>query len=327
MNDGKIAVIGAGFMGSVIATIYAHHGYRVALHDTQPDMLRGFRDRAHPIARTLAGEDRAADQILDRVELARDLGDAVNGAFLVHEVVQEDLPTKQKLFAQLDVLCAPSVVLATNTSSFLLSEIAVAVKHRHRLIGIHYVTPAHIIRVVEIITAEFTPPELVEWARAFLVSLCHVGVVCRERPGFLVNRIQFAMLSEVYRIVDEGLATPEDVDAAVRLSLGPRLALWGPLLTEDLVVSKKTALAVTQYLHEQTGDANYAGRKVLKDLVAQGHLGAISGQGWYRFERPHEEIVEERDRQLSELLAWLSAADAAKRISLGKQEEPRAAHG
>ncbi len=314
MNDGKIAVIGAGFMGSVIATIYARHGYRVVLHDNQPDMLLGFRDRALPIARALAGPDGSVDQILDRVVLSQELDDAVKGAFLVHEVVQEDLPTKQKLFGQLDSLCDASVVLATNTSSFLLSEVGLAVKHRERLVGIHYITPAHIIRVVEIITADFTPQSLAEWARRFLVSIDHVGVVCRERPAFLVNRIQFAMLAEVYRIVDEGLATPEDVDAAVRLSIGPRLALWGPLLTEDLVVSKKTSLAVTEYLHEQTGDANYAGRKVLKDLVTSGHWGAISGQGWYSFRRPHVEVVEERDRQLSALLAWLDATDAVKRV-------------
>lgn len=314
MSDGKIAVIGAGFMGSVIATIYARHGYRVALHDTQPEMLRGYRDRALPIARTLAGPDGSVDRILERVALSPELADAVGGASLVHEVVQEDLPTKQELFGRLDALCGPDVVLATNTSSFLLSELALAVKHRERLIGIHYVTPAHIIRVVEIITADFTPHELVEWARSFLATIDHVGVVCRERPGFLVNRIQFAMLAEVYRIVDEGLASPEDVDAAVRLSLGPRLALWGPLLTEDLVVSKKTALAVTEYLHERTGDANYAGRAVLKNLVARGHWGAVAGHGWYRFGRPHTEIVEERDKQLSALLDWLGAADAVKRI-------------
>lgn len=323
----KIAVIGAGFMGSVIATVYARYGYRVALHDTQPGMLGGFRERALPIARKLAGPDGSADRILDRVTLTAGLGEAVEGAPLVHEVVQEELPTKQRLFGELDALCDPSVVLATNTSSFLLSEIVAGVRHRERVVGIHYVTPAHIVPVVEIITAEFTPGELVDWSRRFLATIEHVGVVCRERPGFLVNRIQFAMLSEVYRIVDEGLATPEDVDAAVRLSLGPRLALWGPLLTEDLVVSKKTALSVTEYLREQTGDENYAGRKALKDLVAHGHLGAISGQGWYRFGRPHAEVVAQRDRQLSDLLEWLGAIDAVKKIGLADGATPPGVRG
>lgn len=308
-NEGRIAVIGAGFMGCVIATLYARHGYDVILYDTQPDLLRAYPNRAQPIARALADPNTTVDEILDRVVTAERLENAVEGAFLVHEVVQEVLPVKRKLFEQLDSLCGPGVILATNTSSFLLSEICSSIGHRERLIGIHYVTPAHIIQVVEIITADFTPPGLVEWARRFLSTIGHVGVVCKERPGFLINRVQFAMLAEVYRIVDEGLATIEDIDAAVRLSLGPRLALWGPLLTEDLVVSKKTALSVTEYLHEKTGDPNFAARAALKHLVSRGDLGAISGRGWYHFETSYDNVVEQRDRQLSDLLGWLKTID------------------
>ena len=156
-----------------------------------------------------------------------ELNAAVEGAFLVHEVVQEVLPTKQDLFVALDRICPSDVVIATNTSSFLLSDICRDIKHRDRVLGIHYITPAHVIRAVELIYADFTPPPLVEWGRKFLATIDHVGVACRERPGFLVNRIQFALLSEIYRIMDEGLASRDDVDTAVRLSLGPRLAFGG----------------------------------------------------------------------------------------------------
>jgi 3-hydroxybutyryl-CoA dehydrogenase len=296
-------------MGTVIATLYGRHGYHVALHDSQQAMLESYRQRASPIAGTLADAEHSVEQILDNVTTMGQLEPAIDEAFLVHEVVQEVLAIKQDLFALLDRLCAPDVVLASNTSSFLLTDICRDVKERQRLLGIHYITPAHVIRAVELIYADFTPPALVEWGRKFLATIDHVGVACRERPGFLVNRIQFALLSEIYRIMDEGLASREDVDNAVRLSLGPRLALWGPLLTEDLVVNKKTSLAVTQYLHEQTGDPNFAVRPVLRRLVDEGRAGAISGKGWYEFTADYARVVSNRDGQLQELLSWLRQKD------------------
>ncbi|WP_175474791.1 3-hydroxyacyl-CoA dehydrogenase family protein [Celeribacter indicus] len=303
-------------MGCVIATLYAHHGYEVVLCDSEPSMLDSYRDRARPIAATLAGDPAAAEAIVARVRGEAALPEAVAGVFLVHEAVQEVLETKQAVFAELDRLCPPEVVLATNTSSFLISDISARVTHRERVLGIHYITPAHIIPVIELIHGEATPPELVEWGRAFVRSIDHVGVACPERPGFLINKIQFAMLTEVYRLMDEGLATRDDIDAAVRLSIGPRLALWGPLLTEDLIVSKKTALAVTDSLWRQTGDESYAGRKVLRDLVDEGHLGAVTGQGWYTFDAPAGQVVEERDRQLRTLLDWLRDADPVGHLNV-----------
>ena len=315
-HSGRITVIGAGFMGTVIATLYARHGYKVALHDTATQMLESYRERAVPIAESLADADHPVDRILANVSAVSQLNAAVEATFLVHEVVQEVLPIKQDLFATLDRICPREVVVATNTSSFLLSDICRDVKHRDRVLGIHYITPAHVIRAVELIYADFTPPALVEWGRKFLATIDHVGVVCRERPGFLINRIQFALLSEIYRIMDEGLASRDDVDTAVRLSLGPRLALWGPLLTEDLVVNKKTSLAVTEYLHEQTGDPNFAARPVLRRLVDEGSAGAISGKGWYEFEADYPTVVSRRDRQLSDLLTWLRQKDAVPGIGI-----------
>ncbi len=303
-------------MGCVIATLYSRHGYDVVVNDVQTEMLQQFGTRAMPIASAITGDEAHAKNVVDRIRFEGDLERAVEGAILVHEVVQEVLSVKQALFHRLDRLCRENVVIATNTSSFLLSQIATDVTHKRRVLGIHYVTPAHIVRVVELIHAEFTPPEVVEWGGTFVSSLDHVDVAIAERPGFLVNRIQFAMLSEIYRLMDEGLASREGIDAAVRLSLGPRLALWGPLLTEDLVVSKRTALAVTDSLYDQTGDENFKARKALRQLVDQGHLGALTGKGWYEFGRGHEEVVTERDRQLAELLTWLRDYDAVGRIGV-----------
>lgn len=302
---GRICVVGAGFMGCVIATLYARHGYEVVINDVVASMLDSYVERARPIAATFSDDPAEIEAILSRVSSEPALEAATKGAFLVHEVVQEVLEIKQALFEQLDGLCPADVIIATNTSSFLLSEIAARVTNRQRVMGIHYVTPAHIVRVVELIHAEFTPPALVQWGRDFLENIDHVGVACPERPGFLVNKMQFAMLSEIYRLLDEGLTTRDDIDAVFRLSLGPRLALWGPLLTEDLVVSKKTALAVTDSIYERTGEDQFKGRKVLRDMVEKGDLGALTGNGWYKFSDPYPDVVEERDKQLSELLEWL----------------------
>lgn len=320
-NANRITVIGAGFMGCVIATLYARHGYKVALHDTNISMLGSYRERALPIAKFLAAPGHSVDAILSNVVPQTQLEEAVDGAFLVHEIVQEVLMVKQELFARLDRICDPQIVIATNTSSFLLTDICRDVKHRERILGIHYITPGHVIRAVELIYADFTPPTLVEWGRQFLKTIDHVGVACRERPGFLVNRLQFALLSEVYRIMDEGLATRDDVDTAMRLSLGPRLALWGPLLTEDLVVNKKTSLAVTEYLHEQTGDPNFAARPVLRALVDSGSVGAISGKGWYEFQADYASVVSSRDKQLQDLLEWLRVNDPVAGIGIKNDEK------
>lgn len=313
----RITVIGAGFMGCVIATIYARHGYNVTLHDAMPAMLETFPERALPIAHGLAIPDGTPQQIVDRVKLVGNLRDAVADAHLVHEVIQEDLALKQALFLELDRLCDPAVVLATNTSSFLLSHLCRDVVHKERLIGIHYITPAHIVPAVEVIVADFTPPELILWARNFVAAIGHVAVVCRENPGFLINRIQGAMLAEIHRIVDEGLATVEDVDTAIRLSLGPRWALWGALACEDMIVSKKTMLALLEYMQAQTGQAHYQPTASLRRLVQEGKLGAATGQGWVGWDRPNAELVIERDRQLADMFGWLSDRDAMAQLRGG----------
>jgi 3-hydroxybutyryl-CoA dehydrogenase len=247
--------------------------------------------------------------ILANVELEPVVDTAVKNSFFVHEVIHENLEAKQELFAKLDQTCPPDVVLGTNTSSFKLSDICRYVRHRERVLGVHYVTPAHIIDVVELIKADFTPSTLVEWGHEFLKTIDHIGVVCTEEPGFLINRLQYALLSEAYRIVEQGIASREDVDKAMRLSLGPRLALWGPLLTEDLVVSKKTSAPIWDYLFDRTGDEKFRRPPAVTKFVESGQLGAITGKGWYNFGADYPSIVLARDSQLKGLLQWLSQND------------------
>jgi len=305
----SITVVGAGFMGTVIATLYARHGYKVLITDTASESLETFGTRARPIAASIVEDEAGVDAVLANIDAEASLEDAVRHSFFVHEAIHENLQAKQQLFSTLDRICDPDVVLATNTSSYRLSELCKHVGHRDRIIGVHYITPAHIINVVELIVADFTPAALVEWGHKFLGTIGHIGVVCTDTPGFLVNRLQYALLSEVYRVVEEGVASRDDVDKAIRLSLGPRLALWGALLTEDLVVSKKTTAAVWDYLHQATQREIFQQPAALNGFVESGRLGAIAGAGWYRFGEDYASIVASRDAQLKALLSWLAQND------------------
>lgn len=311
-----ITVVGAGFMGTVIATLYARYGYRVLITDVAPKSLETFRERAKPIAQSLVDDPTDADTLLAGVETESRLEKAVEHSFFVHEAIHENLEAKQELFSKLDQICDPDVVLGTNTSSLKLSEIFKDVRQRNRVIGVHYITPAHIIRVVELITADFTPPTLVKWARNFLKTIDRVGVVCTDTPGFLVNRLQYALLSEAYRIIEEGVASRDDVDKTVKLSLGPRLALWGPLLTEDLVVSKKTSAAVWDYLYHKTQHEKFRRPAAITEFVEANRLGAISGRGWYRFEGNYASVISSRDGQLQSLLDWLAENDRVQEFKI-----------
>lgn len=308
-GKGRIAIVGAGLMGTAIATLCAAQGYTVALHDQNKNGLDSYRERAKPIAGFLAATPEQRDEMLDRVELHPSLDASLRGASLVHEIIHEDLDAKRALFRTLDALCPEDVMLATNTSSYLLSEIGADLAGRRRIVGIHYVAPPHLIRAVEIISADFTDLAIVTRARQFLDSIDRVGIVCRECPGFLINRIQYALKAEVQKIVEENVASVEDIDAVVRLSIGPRLALWGPMMQEDLSTSKKTVLAVTEYLHSATGNPHFASTSVLRRLAETGQTGAAAGAGWYRWETSNDHLVRERDRQLGELLDWLKAHD------------------
>jgi 3-hydroxybutyryl-CoA dehydrogenase len=259
---------------------------------------------------------------LRKVESFSSLEDSIKGSFFVHEAIHEDLEAKRALFRQLEELCSPDIMLATNTSSFLLSEICENLPNRNRVVGIHYVAPAHLIRAVEVLTASFTDDRVVSQAKAFVDSIDHVSIVCRETPGFIINRIQYALKAEVMKIVEQGIASVEDVDAAVRLAIGPRLALWGPLMQEDISASKKTVVAVSDYIYNATGNAHFKPPKILKKLVEAGNIGATSGAGWYKWDINPAQLIAERDRQIGELLEWLRTHD--RREALGaKGENPQ----
>jgi 3-hydroxybutyryl-CoA dehydrogenase len=314
-----VVVVGAGFMGSAISVVYARAGIELDLVDVSDEQLTRSRANMRAALATLAAhgllDGQSVEDVLARVRLTTDLADVVRSADLVQEAVFEDLAMKTALFRELDELCRPETILASNTASFRIRDLALATRRADRVLGIHFISPATILKPVEIIITEFTSPETLATARGFIVEVGKVPIVCRDVPGFLVNRIQLALVNVCHAIVEQGLATAEDVDLLIRLSVGPRLALWGPLKQEDLVVNKATMLAAMKYLFKETGESRYQPTKKLEAMVARGEVGMLGGRGWYDYAgRSQAEIEQIRDAAVIEVLKFLEEVESRTRV-------------
>lgn len=314
-----VTVVGAGFMGSGISVVYVVAGLSIQLVDVGQDQLEKALANMRANLETLAAHDLLGGQPIDalmaRVHPTTDLPASVANADLVHEIVFEDLDLKISLFKQLDELCPRDTILASNTSGFRIRDLALATGRPDRVVGIHYISPPYILKPVEVIASDLTSPETVEAARRFVLKIDKVPVVCKDVPGFLVNRIQLALYNVCHSVVEQGLATPEDIDNAMRLSVGPRLALWGPLKTEDVVVNKATMLAGLKYLFKETGEDRYKPTALLERMVSEGKVGILGGQGWHDFSgRSSADVARVRDSAIIEILKFLAEVEPRTRV-------------
>lgn len=234
----RIAVIGAGLIGRAWATVFARAGHPVALHDSAPGAVdQAMALMAEGLAETrrhgLIDEDPA--QIMRRVRAATSLEDAVGDADYVQENTAEREDVKREVFSALDAAAPPGCVLASSTSTIQTSRFAGHVAGRHRCLVAHPVNPPHVVPVVEISPADFTAPEAVERTRDLQARVGQVPIlVRREVEGFILNRLQAALLLEAWRLVDEGYVSVDDLDKTVRDGLGLRWAFMGPFETIDL---------------------------------------------------------------------------------------------
>lgn len=305
---GDVAIVGAGMMGCNIGTEYAVGGHHVAL------FARSAAHAERAIGRVRAAldalreggvlDEATATAALARVRTATVLAEAVAGAALVVESIPEDLALKCEMFATLETLCSPDVILATNTSGLPITQIAAPLAHPERLIGTHYLNPAHLMPPVEVIPGEATAPEVVERVRDTLAALGKSPVVVRrEAPGFLWNRLQFALLREACHIVEAGIATKEEVDLVMRQGLGRRWSIIGPFASLDLG-GIGTAARVAEYLLPALSDAKTP-PPTLSEPVAAGRTGAESGAGFYDW--PPEKLRETLTYRNTALVAALRA--------------------
>jgi 3-hydroxybutyryl-CoA dehydrogenase len=268
-------------MGHGIAYVAALAGCPVTLTDSRADALSDAQSRIESLLADglrrgkLKEADRAA--VHERVLYLADLRDAVMHADLVIEAVVEQLNAKQMLFAAVERHARREALLATNTSSLAVGQIAAAVREPTRLIGMHFFNPPHLMRLVEIVRHGRTPPDAVDRAVAFARVLGKEPIVVQDSPGFASSRLGVVLGLEAMRMLEQGVASAEDIDKAMELGYNHPM---GPLKVSDLV-GLDVRLAIAEYLFQQLRMPHYAPPQVLKDKVARGELGKKAGKGFY----------------------------------------------
>ena len=296
------AVIGAGTMGADVAVVLARGGCQVTLVEPNPEQ------RARVKVRLLAGlEPLGMSERVDHVLLVASLQDVDwQPVALVVECITEQLIPKQALFAQLVQLVPAHTVLASNSSGIPISAIGQGLPTAQRMVGLHFFMPAHLVPLVEVVLGPQTDLPLAERLCQYMRGCGSVPVLVRkDKPGFLANRLQHALSREAFALIDEGIASPEDVDAAVRFGFGFRFLAAGPVLQRDHAgLEIHTAAAATIYPSLCNSDAP---AQALQQRVAAGKLGMKTGEGFYTWSA--EQIAAERqryDRKLQQGLALLA---------------------
>lgn len=297
------AVIGGGTMGADIALTLARAGCTTHLVETFDSVREALPERISSALAALGCAERA-----DRIAVHASL-DAVPWPTvdLVIEAVPEKLDLKRRLFADIVTRVRPDAFVTSNSSSFPISAIAEGLAGQNRFFGLHYFMPAHLVPLVEVVCGAGSDPALAAELATFMRSTGKVPVIVKkDMPGFLANRLQHALAREAYALIDAGIATAEDVDAAVRFGFGFRYLAAGPILQKDHAgLDVHAAAAATMY---PTLAANTVPSKSLTDRVAAGHIGMKTGRGFYDW--TPESIAKERARYESLLRAGLALIEA-----------------
>ena len=286
----KIVVVGAGTMGNGIAHVFAQNGYHVRLVDVSESALqRGMQTIEKNLDRMLAkGSLTEADKTatLGRVtpHLAIDRGLA--DADLVVEAATERVELKLDIFRSLDKIVAPEAILASNTSSISIGKIASASLHPQRVIGMHFMNPVPVMKLVEIIKGYNTSDEVAQRIRDLSVALGKIPVLVHDYPGFVANRILMPMINEAIQSLFEGVAGVEEIDQVMKLGMAHPM---GPLQLADFI-GLDVCLAILRVLQEGLGQPKYAPCPLLVNMVTAGHLGVKSGSGFYEYTPSSKEV-------------------------------------
>lgn len=277
-----LGVVGAGTMGHGIAHVAAAAGYKVVLYDTKLDLAEKGRQKIEVNLDygVKKGKVTAAakDEALAKISVSEKLSD-FSKCELVIEAVPEKMELKQKLFAELATMLPATAILATNTSSLSVTEIASAVPNPERVVGMHFFNPVHLMKLLEVVRAYQTGEDVVNTVKAVGLKMNKELIVVRDSPGFASSRLGLALGMEAIRMLEEGVGSAEDIDRAMELGYGHPM---GPLKLTDLI-GLDVRLAVGEYLHKELGNPAFRPPQLLKQMVRAGRLGKKVGKGFYSY--------------------------------------------
>jgi 3-hydroxybutyryl-CoA dehydrogenase len=282
MTIQRIGVIGAGTMGNGIAQVFAQSGYDVKLYDTFPGAIEKARTT---IEKSLGkfvekGKITAADRdaALGRLKAFSSIDTLADVDYVV-EAIAEDLDVKRGVFRELDVITRPHVILTSNTSSISITTLGASTKRPDKVLGMHFMNPVPLMTLVELIRGQATSAESMAIATDLCTKLGKTPVEAADYPGFIANRILMPMINEAIYAVMEGVGTPEAIDTVMKLGMNHPM---GPLTLADFI-GLDVCLAIMNVLHDGIGDPKYRPCPLLRRMVAAGHLGRKSGQGFYKY--------------------------------------------
>lgn len=278
----KIFVLGAGTMGSGIVQAFAQKGYEVIVRDIKDELVQSGIVRINNVLSKLVSKGKMTEEtkedILSRISGTTDMNLAAD-CDLVVEAAIENMKIKKEIFAELDKICKPETILASNTSSLSITEVASATNRPEKVIGMHFFNPAPVMKLVEIIRGMATSQETFDAVKELSVAIGKEPVEVEEAPGFVVNRILIPMINEASFIFQEGIASVEDIDTAMKYGANHPM---GPLALGDLI-GLDVCLAIMDVLYNETGDTKYRSSSILRKYVRAGWLGRKSGRGFYNY--------------------------------------------
>lgn len=280
----KVFVLGAGTMGAGIVQAFATKGYEVIVRDIKEEFVdKGIAIITKSLSKLVSKEkitEAEKEEILSRISGTTDMKLAAD-CDLVVEAAIENMKIKKEIFTELDQICKEETILASNTSSLSITEVASATKRADKVIGMHFFNPAPVMKLVEVIRGAATSQETFDAVKEISESIGKTPVEVAEAPGFVVNRILIPMINEATFILQEGVAKEEDIDAAMKLGANHPM---GPLALGDLI-GLDVCLAIMDVLYNETGDNKYRASNILRKYVRAGWLGRKSGRGFYDYSK------------------------------------------